>query len=499
MYCHQCGNQIKDGLKFCPQCGAELRIETTAQTDKSRFESAGRAPVQTEPAVPPANNAAAGKRKKWVLPAAAGIIVVVVAALLAVVLCKPGEQKQILPGERLWTQDELAAQFPQLAELSLTQEIGNNIDAVYSAAGGQMLICARAVSSASGRAVLAAVQFDPDTTITGAAFRADFEPEEMREQLEAPSFSDRFTNQSTLQQVDVSDLGESGEAAKEAVQAAVNHVNEKMPQEAPPNSVPAASEPAAEASPMDGIPMPSSVKGYRVVSGAGNLRMRAQPNTDAEIIGLLHEGRGDWFYMLKEENGWGYGVYAGQIGWCSLEYLTLYEYQREEILPDFLPPALQIRYLQAVTLYDHTRWGSDLRDFSTEIYLDDSPYCKTGLFLGQYAVYEGLVHSLFTGPHAEDAFLNNGHFKNYNGQLYETCGDGGCILGVDLRSYSFRLESQTDDTIMFTLVGNYDGYRQDTGGSDPYTKEWPITMVKESDGQWRFTQFASPVNGDLGF
>lgn len=51
----------------------------------------------------------------------------------------------------------------------------------------------------------------------------------------------------------------------------------------------------------------------------------------------------------------------------------------------------------------------------------------------------------------------------------------------------------------FTLVGNYYGYCNNTPSAQAYTKEWPIVMVKESDGQWRFTQFASALNGNLSF
>lgn len=506
MYCKQCGKELKNDLKFCPYCGKPVRAEEAAPSVQEPPAETSSACAEQAPAQPENSTAAAAgtavlRKKKWMIPALIGLVLILVAA----VLFFAGKGAASSAQESPWTLDELYAQFPGISELHLTQATGDGIDAVYSVADGQTLICSRAISSASGKAVLAAVRFDANSAIIQVAFRAAFESDDVRTEIESPLFAERFENQAP-QLVDVSDLGASGEAAKQAVQAAADHINAEAPQPAPAESLPAepeaasssTAEPASASSPLDGMQPLSSTQDYHVASGAGSLRIRTQPNTDAEIVELMYEGWNDPFYVLKEENGWAYGVYVGQAGWTSMEYLTPDEPSYAKILPDFLSPELQCRYLQAATLYDATRWGSSLRDFSTEVMIDGLPFCKIDLFLGQYANYEAAVRDLFTGEHVDTAFFN-GHFKNYNGELYESSGDGGSILSVDLQSYSFRLESQTEDTIIFTLIGNYNGYGQNTGESGPYTQEWPITMVKESDGQWRFTQFASPLNGDLGF
>lgn len=272
------------------------------------------------------------------------------------------------------------------------------------------------------------------------------------------------------------------------------------PSEQPAASTPTASVPAPQetAGPLEGTPSLSSVPGYTVRHGSSLVKLFESPSISSTVISTLSMANDDVFYLFKEEDGWGYGVTMGQVGWCEMDRLKPDPDGRSRPVPDFLAPELQCRYLQALTLYDSTRWGSSRRDFSTEIMIDGAPFCKTSLFGGRYQTYETLVNSLFTGPYRDTAFFA-GHFKNQEGELYETSGDGGSIFAVDLQDYSFRLEQQTDTEISFTLVGNYNGYGQNTQTSGPYTMEWPIVMVKESDGQWRFNLFASALNGNLGF
>lgn len=273
-----------------------------------------------------------------------------------------------------------------------------------------------------------------------------------------------------------------------------------VPSEQPTASTPSSSVPAQEeaASPLEGTPSLSSAAGYIVRHGSSLVKLFESPSISSTSLATLSMENDDVFYLFKEEDGWGYGVTMGQVGWCEMERLQPDPNGRSQTLPDFLAPELQCRYLQALTLYNSTRWGSNRRDFSTEIMIDGAPFCKTSMFGGRYQTYETLVNSLFTGSYRDTAFFA-GHFKDQNGELYETSGDGGSIFAVDLQDYSFRLEQQTDTEISFTLVGNYNGYGQNTQTPGPYTKEWPIVMVKESDGQWRFTQFASALNGNLGF
>lgn len=77
-------------------------------------------------------------------------------------------------------------------------------------------------------------------------------------------------------------------------------------------------------------------------------------------------------------------------------------------------------------------------------------------------------------------------------------GDGGSILGVDLQSYSFQLDSQTDIQVNFTMTAHYHGMGHGEGNYEAdYSREWQISMVKGDDGQWRFTQFAAPGFGPI--
>lgn len=255
---------------------------------------------------------------------------------------------------------------------------------------------------------------------------------------------------------------------------------------------------SAADSPLTGMESLSSAPGYGVHSSASTTQMFESPDAASQTLADLYRDKYDVFYLLKKENDWGYGVFMGQAGWCKMSDLEPDPDGISRPLPDFLSPELQCKYLQALTLYDNTRWGSNRRDFSTEIMIDGAPFCKTSMFGGQYQTYENLVNTLFTGSYRDAAFFS-GHFKNQGGELYETSGDGGAILSVDLQDYSFRLEQQTEEEISFTLVGNYYGYGNNTPSAQAYTKEWPIVMVKESDGQWRFTQFASALNGNLSF
>ncbi len=41
MFCKNCGNQIKDGVRFCPQCGKETGISMTQEEIKEPKEAAG--------------------------------------------------------------------------------------------------------------------------------------------------------------------------------------------------------------------------------------------------------------------------------------------------------------------------------------------------------------------------------------------------------------------------------------------------------------------------
>lgn len=262
---------------------------------------------------------------------------------------------------------------------------------------------------------------------------------------------------------------------------------------------------AEETSPLAGVEPKEFVERYSLTPGAGNLHMREAPNTNAEIVDLLFEGK-DFFYPLKEENGWYYGVYLGQAGWCSAEYLVPDSSSGNTehiLLPEFLSAEQQLAYLRAYTLFTSTYWATALRDFSggvkSETIINGQAYVPCSAFLGQYARYKACVDSLFSGSAAQAHFFSRGNFASTpDGKLYETAGDGGSILGVDLQSYSFQLDSQTDIQVNFTMTAHYHGMGHGEGNYEAdYSREWQISMVKGDDGQWRFTQFAAPGFGPI--
>lgn len=251
-------------------------------------------------------------------------------------------------------------------------------------------------------------------------------------------------------------------------------------------------------SPLAGEAPKSYVEPYAVTFGTGSLRLRAAPDTEAEILDILYQSQ-NFFYPFLEENGWYYGVYTGQAGWCSAEYLTCINYGDDEFyfyLPEFLTAEQQCAYLQAYTLANSIRWGSVQMD-QTQVTIDGETCTPCSYFLGEYARMETCVKELFDGP-VQEYFLTQ-RFKNLNGTLYEPLDEEEINdLGMDLQSSEFRLVSQTDTQVQFTVIGHY--FRPGNGVNltdMEYTHEWPISMELSSDGTWRFTQFATLTQGPL--
>lgn len=275
---------------------------------------------------------------------------------------------------------------------------------------------------------------------------------------------------------------------------------------ADPSSLPDSSTPSAASDPQQdsaaelGIDPETFGKKYKLVKGTGTLRMRAQPSTDSEIIGRIPESYG-CFTLIKEEDGWAYGFYAGQLGWCSMDYLELNK-EAEEKWPDFLTWEQKILYLRASSFYAAVYYSSEIKDTSNitpVLYRRaglEMPCYETQCFNGSYATYRAVVYEIFAGTQAEGLF---GSMLEINGKPYLPGGDRGNVYGVQLQDYSFRLESQTDDRIKFVLTGEYfySEYPEEVSG--PYTQEWPIDMKKCEDGQWRIGRIVLPYMGNSGF
>lgn len=514
MFCSKCGAPADNDARFCDKCGALLDLpELTPR-------GAGIA----------AQTAINGKRQLRIVAACIGVATLLILLLLWGLYNRWAAKKvEAEISEIRYTQKELT-QALGVGALKPVEEEGKNIDAVYETNEGYRLICVYQWEQAGK--VWAAVLMNDRNRVSQVLLRtAGSSVSINRVVVESSSFAQRFVHEDTISSVDVSDCGELGEIAKTAVKTAVEWAQKNPAEQA---AVPAMTDSSTQtnnsdqpdsssqtdnssqtnaasssvstaassqvqsmptqrtAAPLAALENMTVVKAYKVKSGASSLRLREAPDVDSDIVDLMWE-ESELFYLITQQNGWAYGVYLGQSGWCSTEWLVDPGYPYEEQLPSFLTPEQKLIYLQAATLYNATRWGSMGRDFSTEITINGFPYSKCKYFLGKYVNYENTVYSLFTGPHVDAAFFDE-RFKNQNGELYENSGDGGCILGIELQSYEFRLDKQTVNQIDFTLIGYYnDPYAK------PYTKEFPLTMVKGDDGKWRFTLFASPGNGDISF
>lgn len=228
---------------------------------------------------------------------------------------------------------------------------------------------------------------------------------------------------------------------------------------------------------------------YTVAVDTPMLRLRAQPNTSAEVLDQLWN-TGSRFYGLLEQDGWIYGVYLGQTGWCAAEYLTPAD---EQVLPDFLTAGEQCRYLQALSLYNGcTIGGSPGRNHADTREINGLQYCSSRSFLGSYDRLCAVLGDVFLSRAAVDIFLTGG-FYPVEDALYEVNADGGSILAILLQSTAFRLDGRSEDRLVFTQLATY----KDDYDGHLYTMEWPVVFVRDTDGVWRCEMITSAVYGDL--
>lgn len=62
MFCENCGASLKDGAKFCPQCGAKIEGDTPSATPESNYaEPANTPPPTANPFAIPKQTPQAGK------------------------------------------------------------------------------------------------------------------------------------------------------------------------------------------------------------------------------------------------------------------------------------------------------------------------------------------------------------------------------------------------------------------------------------------------------
>lgn len=127
--------------------------------------------------------------------------------------------------------------------------------------------------------------------------------------------------------------------------------------------------------------------------------------------------------------------------------------------------------------------------------IDGMQYTKSWGPYANYADFDGLIHSVYT-----DAFWVERNtredgieiFTNVNSSLYYISaamgGDGDYNWDVP---DTYRLVEQTNDTILFTIIGHFSRLYPREDGTYGHTLEFPVRMVRTEDG-WRVDQLYLP-------
>lgn len=494
MFCPNCGKQIKDGRKFCTFCGVNIAEEAEPHTEQVRWQSSPaplpNVPVRlpSTPVPPPKKQKMPGSVQKVIIfTLVGGVVLGGLVSFLLLFGPLSGDKKADGSGNSgaaqstasapdptsatAWTPDELKSSFQQsnLQEMPCSE---SGIEAIYQADNGGHVVCTRQENSSG--TVLAAVYCQSGNNVSSVQFRAEgFAPEEIA-QIQDGTFTARFAAGKLPGQVSVTDAGSAGDCAKQAVVLATDYLQQ-------------AGLDIAPSSPLYGMKPLQSVKVYNVRKGAKCLRLRAQPNTDAQIVDLMWEND-TAFYYLTEKDGWAYGAYLGQMGWCSTEWLDSSNLYTLE-LPSFLTLNQQVEFAQAYSLSKGLAGGHYGCDTTKPTKVPDHGVLyPTKYFMNKYDHFQAVVEDNFCSKKAKSDLLSR--YVEYKNGLY--CGDGaGGSLPVVW--YEYISESQTADRITFTLKGHY--YSEFDGD---YTKEWPIEMVRGDDGNWRFETIADPYFGSLG-
>lgn len=217
----------------------------------------------------------------------------------------------------------------------------------------------------------------------------------------------------------------------------------------------------------------------------------------------------------------------------SLEEPPLQDWMKEQPVPEFLDEEQQELFLHAYsaanflmgcsTSYvdeyptkDGTVPDADLLNSAEYVALPNGPEdLKYRAAVGRYARWDdfkAMMDSLFTAEYQEKELLNYASLEEgvtvYH-PIFASTGDGGlCYLELDRGSYleydwcdtpdSYELVSQSEDEIVFDLVGHYGNLEtvefDENGISHPteeYTETYPIRM-ELTDAGWRFSEFHLP-------
>lgn len=169
-------------------------------------------------------------------------------------------------------------------------------------------------------------------------------------------------------------------------------------------------------------------------------------------------------------------------------------------VPDFLTPEQQDLYRRALNLRLHLM-GSDIEygqvsvDYE-QVTIGDYTYLVSQGRYSDWDDFDAVVHSVFTERFWNEFNLFDGKnalYTEHDGKLcfLDTSIGGGYYYTTGIPD-EFRLDTQTDSGITFTLIGHYNDLGGGTGEREQrgydYTLEFPIKMVLTDNG-WRFDEF----------
>lgn len=229
-----------------------------------------------------------------------------------------------------------------------------------------------------------------------------------------------------------------------------------------------------------------SVRCYLQIADVG-LRMRAAPNTQAEILRKIPCSAP--VFVLREENGWAYGCCGGYLGWMSLEYLRPIEGGRAQlIVPNFLPEEMQLQFIRAISLFD--AYSSDAVDIgfpgpTQPISVDDRFSGRADQLYPTKAALRTALESLFTQECIQRDFIleDPSLLSEVNGALYVSCGGRG---SWEANITGYKLNRHSDDEIAMEAQFHF-------GTAQDWTCTLPIDLVRTPAG-WRFSQFTTQRN-----
>ena len=181
-------------------------------------------------------------------------------------------------------------------------------------------------------------------------------------------------------------------------------------------------------------------------------------------------------------------------------------------VPDFLDKDQQLLYRQAFEIYT-SLFGGDTSgvcmgdedkfpDMAETVERNGIPYTKA---TGRYAVwadFDGMIHSVFTNNFWRGRNSRGDNYSTFigiDGALYYVNAAKGHYYRNENFPDTFKLNSKTDDEIIFTLTGYYSSPWPNEGETSErrdqrllngweYTLDFTIKLVRTADG-WRFDQF----------